>query len=235
MELYNRTVDEGKYAVIVKSARKRYKSADTTITRAINNVSLKILFGEFLMITGRNGSGKSTLMHLMALLDTLSSGDIIIYDKSVSDISEKDKIYLRLKSLGYIFQEYALIQELTALENVMLPSLMINSFSKARKQATKLLKKVDLDDKMNHLPSELSGGEQQRVAIARALVNNPRIIFADEPTANLDSVASKHVLEIFKKLNENDHITIVMVTHEPEELIYASRIINLKDGKIYEK
>jgi putative ABC transport system ATP-binding protein len=228
-------MDEGEYAIIVKSARKQYKFADATITRAVNNVSLKIHFGEFLMITGRNGSGKSTLMHSMALLDTLTSGEILIYNKSISDISEKDKIYLRLKSLGYIFQEYALIQELTALENVMLPSLMLNGFSKAKKQATQLLRKVDLDDKMNHLPSELSGGEQQRVAIARALVNNPRIIFADEPTANLDSVASRHVLEIFKKLNEKDHITIVMVTHEPEELVYASRVINLKDGKIYEK
>ena len=223
-----------KYAVVIKSIHKSYKSAGN-ITHAINNVSLDIPFGEFLMITGRNGSGKSTLMHLMALLDKPSSGEIFINGEKVSDLHESSKMKLRLNSLGYIFQEYALIQELTALENVMLPALMINKFAIAKKQATALLKKVDLKDKINRLPSQLSGGEQQRVAIARSLVNNPSIIFADEPTANLDSVASKHVLDIFKKLNEHDNITIAMVTHEPEEYVYASRIINLRDGKLNEK
>jgi putative ABC transport system ATP-binding protein len=227
-------VNEHKYAIVIKSLHKSYKSAGN-VTRAVNNVSLKIPYGEFLMITGRNGSGKSTLMHMMALLDRPTSGDIFINGEKASDLHEKVKMRLRLKSLGYIFQEYALIQELTALENVMLPALMINSFSKAKEQAATLLKKVDLKDKMNRLPSQLSGGEQQRVAIARSLVNNPRIIFADEPTANLDSVASKHILDIFKSLNEHDKITIAMVTHEPEEYVYASRIINLRDGKLNEK
>ncbi len=228
------TVNNDKYAVITKSIHKSYKSAGN-ITHAVNDISLKIPFGEFLMITGRNGSGKSTLMHLMALLDQPTSGDIFINGEKVSDLHESSKMKLRLNSLGYIFQEYALIQELTALENVMLPALMINKFSVAKKQAINLLKKVDLNDKMNRLPSQLSGGEQQRVAIARSLVNNPRIIFADEPTANLDSVASKDVLDIFKRLNEHDGITIAMVTHEPEEYIYASRIINLRDGQLNEK
>jgi putative ABC transport system ATP-binding protein len=227
-------VNDDKYAVVAKSIKKSYKSAGN-ITNAIKNISLKIPFGEFLMITGRNGSGKSTLMHLMAQLDKPTSGEIFINGEKVSELHESSKMKLRLNSLGYIFQEYALIQELTALENVMLPALMINKFSVAKKKAINLLNKVDLDNKINRLPSQLSGGEQQRVAIARSLVNNPRIIFADEPTANLDSVASKDVLDIFKRLNEHDGITIAMVTHEPEEYIYASRIINLKDGKLNEK
>ena len=227
-------MNNNKYAIETKSLKKTYKSGGN-ITHAVDNISLKIPFGEFLMITGRNGSGKSTLMHMMALLDDPSSGELFINGDKVSDLHESEKIRLRLKSLGYIFQEYALIQELTALENVMLPALMLNSFSTAKKQAVTLLRKVDLKNKMNRLPTQLSGGEQQRVAIARSLVNNPKIIFADEPTANLDSVASKHVLDIFKRLNEHDNITIAMVTHEPEEYVYATRIINLRDGKLNEK
>jgi putative ABC transport system ATP-binding protein len=134
--------------------------------------------------------------------------------------------------LGYIFQEYALISELSALENVMLPAMMVGTSKEAMKRAVSLLNKVDLNNKEKRLPSELSGGEQQRVAIARALVNEPKIIFADEPTANLDTVASKKVLDIFKNLNEKDGITIVMITHEEEELVYASRKIQLSDGRL---
>lgn len=222
------------FAIVIKNLYKDYKSGDNLVP-AIKGVSLNIRYGEFLMITGRNGSGKSTFMHISALLDDPTSGEIYINNQDVSTLKEKDKIKLRLSSLGYIFQEYALIQDLTAIENVMLPALMLNNFKDAKKMATKLLKKVDLDHKMNRLPPELSGGEQQRVAIARSLINNPKIIFADEPTANLDSVASKDVLDIFKKLNQTDNITIIMVTHEEDELVYASRIVNLKDGVLHEK
>lgn len=187
------------------------------------------------MITGRNGSGKSTLMHIMALLDNPTSGEIIINGKELSHSKEKTKSELRLRELGYIFQEYALIAELSALENVMLPAMMLMRRKAARQKAETLLKKVNLEKKQKRLPTQLSGGEQQRVAVARSLINNPSIIFADEPTANLDSIASIDVLEIFKKLNKDDGITIVMVTHEPEELAYASRVINIKDGKLNEE
>ncbi len=222
------------FAIVIENLHKDYKSGDNVVP-AIKDVSLSITYGEFLMITGRNGSGKSTLMHIAALLDDPTSGKIYINNQEVSTLKEKDKIKLRLSSLGYIFQEYALIQDLTAIENVMLPALMLNGFKNAKKMAAKMLEKVDLDYKMYRLPTELSGGEQQRVAIARSLINNPKIIFADEPTANLDTVASKDVLEIFKKLNTTDNITIIMVTHEEDELVYASRIINLKDGVLNEK
>ncbi len=223
-----------KPVVSIKNLIKDYGSGEN-VTRAIKGISLDIEPGEFLMITGRNGSGKSTLMHIMALLDNPTSGEIIINGKELSHSKEKTKSELRLRELGYIFQEYALIAELSALENVMLPAMMLMRRKAARQKAETLLKKVNLEKKQKRLPTQLSGGEQQRVAVARSLINNPSIIFADEPTANLDSIASIDVLEIFKKLNKDDGITIVMVTHEPEELAYASRVINIKDGKLNEE
>lgn len=215
--------------VKVEKITKIYRSGDSDV-KALNNVSVEVAAGEFLMITGRNGSGKSTLLHNMALLDSPNSGEIIIQGQKTSHLSEKKRSSLRLSQLGYIFQEYALISELSALENVMLPAMMIGTTKAAMKRANYLLHKVGLKNKENRLPAELSGGEQQRVAIARALVNEPKIIFADEPTANLDTTASKKVLDIFKKLNEKENITIVMITHEEEELAYATRKIQLSDG-----
>ena len=200
--------------------------------KALNNVSIEIMAGEFLMITGRNGSGKSTLLHQMALLDVPNSGEVYIEGEKTTHLSEKKRMEFRLKKLGYIFQEYALIAELTALENVMLPEMMTNSNKLAKQKAIQMLTRIGLDSKINRLPAQLSGGEQQKVAIARALINHPQIIFADEPTANLDTVASKEVLDIFKSLNEKDGITIVMITHEQEELVYANRIIKLSDGAL---
>ncbi len=217
--------------IIVKNLSKTY-STQATKVEALRRVSLEIEKGEFLMITGRNGSGKSTLMHLLALLDKPTEGQIFIADQEVAHLSAKKQMGLRLRQLGYVFQEYALIAEMTALENVMLPMMMYKTGKIAKQKAVGILQKVDLRDKMNRLPSQLSGGEQQRVAIARSLINNPKIIFADEPTANLDSIASEKVMKIFKDLNKKDKITIIMVTHEPEELVYASRVINLSDGRL---
>lgn len=210
---------------------KTYHSGGVDIC-ALSNVSLAILPGDFIMITGRNGSGKSTLLHQLALLDFPDSGEVTINNQKTTELSEQLRMDFRLSSLGYIFQEYALIAELTAIENVMLPAMMLESSDKAKKKAAELLDKVGLNNKHNRLPSQLSGGEQQKVAIARALVNSPRIIFADEPTANLDTIAAKEILNIFKTLNEKEGITIVMVTHEPEELGYASRLIQLSDGRV---
>lgn len=150
---------------------------------------------------------------------------------NVAALPEKQRIEMRLREIGYIFQEYALIRELTALENVMLPRLMWCSARVAREKALRELNRVSLKKKARHLPSELSGGEQQRVAIARALVNDPRIIFADEPTANLDTVASKNVMETLKKINA-DGITVVMISHEADELQYAKRQVVLENGVV---
>lgn len=199
---------------------------------ALNGISLEIHQGDFLVITGRNGSGKSTLLHQLGLLDKPTSGRILLRDKDVTTMSEKERGTLRLRHLGYIFQEYALIAELTALENVMLAARMIESPKLTKPRAINLLKKVGLEKKVNHLPRQLSGGEQQKVAIARALVNNPAVLFADEPTANLDTTAAHDVLNIFKHLNEHEKHTVVMITHEEEELKYANRLITLSDGKL---
>ena len=219
------------FIVRAEKVTKIYHSGGIEI-HAIIDISLDIKPGEFLMITGRNGSGKSTLLHQLALLDLPEKGEIVIEGKKTTHLLEKKRMDFRLSRLGYIFQEYALIGELTALENVMLPAMMLDSSKVAKKKAIETLEKVGLTDKYKRLPAQLSGGEQQKVAIARALINNPRILFADEPTANLDTIASKEILNIFKVLNEKEGITIIMVTHEPEELEFASRQIHLSDGRI---
>ncbi|MDD5039727.1 MAG: ABC transporter ATP-binding protein [Patescibacteria group bacterium] len=199
---------------------------------ALKNVSLTIHKGDFLIITGRNGSGKSTLLRQLGLLDKPDSGEILLKNKDVTKMPERERASIRLKRLGYIFQEYALIAELSAVENVMLPAMMLESSASCRKRAIEVLKKVGLEYKIKNLPRQLSGGEQQKVAIARALINHPEVIFADEPTANLDSIAAKDVLKVFKRLNEHDQSTIVMITHEEEETAYGHRIIKLADGSL---
>jgi putative ABC transport system ATP-binding protein len=220
-----------KEAIIkIKNVKKTYSTGEVAV-RALLGISLEIYRGDFLIIIGRNGSGKSTLLRQIGLLDIPDAGEIIINDQNVVRISEKERSEIRLKKLGYVFQDYALMSDLTAIENVMLPALMLEQTVNARKKAADLIEKVGLKNRIDNLPSQLSGGEQQKVAIARALVNNPEIIIADEPTANLDSKAAKEVIEIFKKLNREGH-TIVMVTHEEDEERSASRIIELADGQI---
>ena len=221
----------------VEQLSKTYGSGDSA-AQALKKVSFSIFHGDFLMITGRNGSGKSTFMHQVAMLDYPTKGRILFNLKkndadavNVAALPEKQRIEMRLREIGYIFQEYALIRELTALENVMLPRLMWCSARVAREKALRELSRVGLKKKARHLPSELSGGEQQRVAIARALVNDPHIIFADEPTANLDTVASKNVMETLKKINA-DGITVVMISHEADELQYAKRQIVFENGVV---
>lgn len=204
-------------------------------TLALRGVSFEIKKGEFVALMGRSGSGKSTLLHQLGLLDTPTGGSITIDGTDVLALSETEKSRFRLASLGYIFQEFALIMELTALENASLPAMAEGSdMSFHTNHGAKLLSMVGLGDRLNHYPNELSGGEQQRVAIARALMNQPKALFADEPTASLDTSSSKKVLELFIKLNKELGQTIVMVTHEPEDKKYVDRVIWLKDGLITE-
>jgi len=180
---------------------------------------------------GRSGSGKSTLLHQLGLIDTPTAGKVLIDGANILELSDAQKTEYRLRYLGYVFQEYALIAEMSALENVMLPALALEG-NHDREQAIELLDMVGLKDRINHYPNELSGGEQQRVAIARSLVNNPKIVFADEPTANLDSISSEVVLNLFQKLNRELKQTIIMVTHEPDDKRYVNRVIWLQDGLI---
>ncbi len=185
----------------------------------------------FVAIMGSSGSGKSTFLNQLGLLDIPTSGTVIINSIDTSKMSEKEKGNLRLHNLGYVFQDYALLPELSAIENVCLP-LMMQGKSKEEYQraASAVLISVGLEDRLDQFPSKMSGGQQQRVSIAKALAHKPRVLFADEPCANLDSLASKQILELFRKFNKEEDQTIVMVAHEDWHMEYVDRVIRLKDG-----
>lgn len=215
----------------VKKLKKSYKSGDG-ILDVLKEISFSVPKGQFLSITGKSGSGKSTLLYQLGLLDHPNSGSINIGGVDVINLHKDERTRFRLKKLGYIFQDYALIPELTAIENVLIPLLMTGlSKSDAMIKAVEALKRVDLLDRKDNLPSALSGGQQQRVSIARAIAHSPEIIFADEPTANLDTETSKSVLEAFLNLHKQGQ-TIVMVTHEDDYAKMSDRIITLSDGII---
>jgi len=200
--------------------------------RVLKALNLEITNGEFVAVMGPSGAGKSTLLYQLSLLDEPTSGEIYLDGGKTTHLNQAEKTSLRLHKMGYVFQDYALLPDLTAIDNVALPLLMQGmSKSVATDKAKIALTRVELVDKINNLPSQLSGGQQQRVSIARAIVHNPYIIFADEPTANLDSRNGQLVMEAFLDLNK-DGQTIVMVTHEEEYARYARRIIHLKDGEI---
>lgn len=210
---------------------KKYQSG-TDELYALNDVSLEVKEGEFVAITGKSGSGKSTLLYQLGLLDHATSGQVYLNNRNVSSASEGERTRIRLKEMGYVFQDYAILPSLTALENVVLPLLQQGlSSAKANQLARSALERLGLGARLGNLPSQLSGGEQQRVSIARAIGHDPEIIFADEPTANLDSATSQLVLDAFLELHREGQ-TIVMVTHEPEYARLANRIIHLTDGRI---
>ena len=230
----NFAIEPQQNIITVKDVVKTYHLGEVDVP-ALRGVSLEIKKCDFLVITGRNGSGKSTLLHQLGLLDLPDSGEILLDQEDVTKMHEKRRTSLRLRYLGYIFQEFALAEELTALENVMLPAMMIESISSCRERASKLLDLVGLEGLHDHQPNQLSGGEQQKVAIARSLINDPVVLFADEPTANLDSVAAEEVMELFGKLNKEDDRTVVMITHEAEEANLGNRLIRLADGVIVDE
>lgn len=212
---------------------KSYQMGKTKVV-ALDNVNLEIKDGEFLVILGPSGSGKSTLLHIASGLDRPDSGQVIWNNKNIADFSDKKLAQLRNKKIGFVFQQFYLLKKATVLENILLPtyySPQQKSTALLQKKAKKILKKVDLEDRIDHTPNQLSGGEQQRVAIARALINDPEIIFTDEPTGNLDSKTGKQILNIFKQLND-DGITIIAVTHDQLAAKYATRMVTIKDGRI---
>lgn len=217
--------------VIAKEIVKTFtdKAVSNTV---LHGVSLEIKEGEFVAIMGRSGAGKSTLLYQLSLLDRPTSGEVILDGVSTGNFSNEEATDFRLRKLGFVFQEYALLPELTAAENVAVPLLMQGrTESEAMSLAKDALAKVGLADKFGNLPSQLSGGQQQRVAIARAVAHSPPIIFADEPTANLDSVTARTVIDAFLDLHKAGQ-TIVMVTHEDEYGALTDRIIRLQDGRI---
>ncbi|SNQ62891.1 conserved hypothetical protein [Candidatus Methanoperedens nitroreducens] len=230
------TPDKANESLIeIRSLSRIYTMGEVNV-RALNNVTFDIKRGEFAAIMGKSGSGKSTLLHQLGLLDMPTSGEIIFNGNNISGLSESGKARFRLLKFGYVFQEYALLPELTALENVYLPAMALGRRKEEyMKAGTEVLKQVGLGTRLHHRPREMSGGEQQRVAIARALINKPDILFADEPTANLDSISSKQIIELFQKLNKETGLTILMVTHEPDDMKYVSTVVWLRDGELAER
>ena len=211
----------------------RHFELGNTDVKALDRINLEIDQGEFIALVGPSGSGKSTLLNLLGGLDRPSSGKLNIQGLGLQDATEIELTAHRRHNVGFIFQSFNLLPTLTALENVALP-LMLGGVSLAErhKRAADLLKRVGLEHRLDHRPTEMSGGEQQRAAIARALVNNPQLILADEPTGNLDSSTGNEVMQLLRSLNTESGVTLIVVTHDPEVAAYADRIVYLRDGAI---
>ncbi|WP_205401653.1 ABC transporter ATP-binding protein [Streptococcus lutetiensis] len=223
--------DEKKALIQLSNIVKSYRNGDQELN-VLKGIDLTVYEGEFVAIMGPSGSGKSTLMNIIGLLDRPSSGDYSLNGTQVEELKEKELAKVRNQEIGFVFQQFFLLSKLSALQNVELPLVYagVNS-SKRRQLAKQFLEKVELSERMKHLPSELSGGQKQRVAIARALVNNPSIILADEPTGALDTKTSDQIMQLLTELNREGK-TIVMVTHEPEIADFATRKIVIRDGEI---
>jgi putative ABC transport system ATP-binding protein len=218
----------------IKNLGKIYKNGDIEV-EALKNVNMSIDKGEFVSIMGPSGSGKSTLLNLVAGFDKPTSGTIAINGTDISSLSESDKASFRRKNIGFVFQSFCLLSDLSALENVMMPLLVCGAkYRVAREEALKCLETVGLADKASNKPEELSGGQQQRVAIARAVVTRPPVILADEPTGNLDSKNGESILALLAGLNRENGQTIIMVTHSEQAAEYSHRKIYFKDGLIDE-
>jgi len=211
---------------------KKIYTTDEVETTALNNVNIEIKQGEFVSIMGPSGCGKSTLLNILGLLDNPSDGELFFLDNEVAKYSERQRALLRKENIGFVFQSFNLIDELTVTENVELPLLYLGvNTADRKKKVTEALERMEIMHRANHFPQQLSGGQQQRVAVSRAIVGNPKLILADEPTGNLDSARGDEVMSILTGLNEAG-TTIVMVTHSPTYAEYGNRIIHLFDGHV---
>jgi putative ABC transport system ATP-binding protein len=218
----------------LKDIHKTYYMGDIDVP-VLKGITLSVSKGEFVALMGASGSGKSTLMNILGCLDHPTSGEYWLEGREISNVSADERAYLRNHKIGFVFQNFNLLPRTTALENVMMPLSYTRehvSDKEIKHRAEELLNRVGLGDRMHHEPSELSGGQQQRVAMARALINNPSVLFADEPTGNLDSKTSEEVLKMLQKLNAEENITIIIVTHDPNVARHTQRQIHIHDGLI---
>lgn len=220
--------------IALEAVTREYRRGESTI-RAIDNVTLAIGPGEFVAVMGKSGSGKSTLLHLMSGLVTPNRGHVQLLGENLSHLSDNRLTLLRRDRVGFIFQFFNLLPTLSALENVALPLLLARvRAAEAYRRAARMLELVGLADRQHHRPDQLSGGQMQRVAIARALVTEPPLLFADEPTGNLDTVSGEEILTLLRELQQNRGQTVVMVTHDPKAAAYGDRLITLRDGRVVE-
>ncbi len=218
----------------LKDITKTYHLADFDVP-VLKGITLDIKQGEYVSLMGASGGGKSTLMNILGCLDRPSSGEYFFEDREISGLSSDQRAEIRNQKIGFVFQNFNLLRRTSALENVMLPLAYAHPkvpLKERKERAIALLKQVGLGDRIDHFSSQLSGGQQQRVAIARALINRPPIIFADEPTGNLDSKTGQDVLEMFKRLNKEEGITIIVVTHDPDIAHHMDRVIHIHDGLV---
>ena len=223
---------EQKGFIRVRDVSKSYSLGEVEV-KALDNVSLSIKKGEIVSIVGPSGSGKTTLLNIIGALDYVDTGEIIIDNKRLSDLDDKELSFLRRETIGYVFQNFNLLEEINAEKNIEMPMILSRKSKEERKkQVEKLLKAVSLSDRRDHKPEQLSGGEQQRVAIARALANNPQIILADEPTGNLDSSTGERILDLLLDLSKKHKKTLVYVTHDTRQAMLATRQLIMNDGTI---
>ncbi len=222
----------GSVLIKLENVWKIYQFGDTELD-VLKGVSLEISPGSFVVILGPSGSGKSTMLHMVGCLDLPSKGKIFLDGRDISQMSEDELAQARGQKIGFIFQQFNLLPNLSAMENVMMPMIFQNKSERERQERAKsLLSSLGLAERLLHRPTEMSGGEQQRIAIARALSNNPEIIVADEPTGNLDSATGKKIMEILTNLHKNERKTIVVVTHDPTIANYSNQVVHIKDGQI---
>lgn len=214
----------------------KYYSLEEGQLHVLKNINFEIKEKEFVAVMGPSGSGKSTLINLIGFIDKKFEGTYLFEDKEITDFSDKELSAIRNRSVGFVFQNFSLIENNTVFENIELPLLYNGSaYEDSKKRVQEVLGKVGLADKGNKYPKQLSGGQQQRVAIARAIVNSPKFIIADEPTGALDSKTSEDIMQLFQDLNKNEGVTIILVTHNPDMVSYCDRLIRVKDGAIVEE
>lgn len=220
------------YAIEGKNIIKEY-TVGNVVSRVLQGVSLQIIMGEFVSIMGPSGSGKSTLLYILGGLDNPTRGSVLVKGKDISMFDDCQKSIMRRRNIGFVFQFYNLIPNLNVEENILLPVLLDGkNMRDYKQQLNEILEIVGLNDRRKHTPRELSGGQQQRVAIARALINSPEILFADEPTGNLDSMTGTEIMQLLREINRENDKTIVMVTHSADAAKFSNRIINVRDGVI---